>query len=209
MNYSFIKNNRLDIKRYISFRIIEEVVVYNEGQIFDEYVRFRGSQLFVQWNNKDGIKLVDNEDDASVFSNEDNPQGVYLLLIDKLKSSEIKGEGIQVIEYDELHNRSSEVLQYPNNHYSDGIQPISIFDGKYSKTWRKAVERKNRELRSIAFYQFLYYAESRGWKIKNEDWYYIDNLDASGLRHLLEKNRGRNDLYIPNRRINYEKERID
>ena len=200
MNYSFIKNNKLDIKRHISFRIIEEVVVYNEGQIFDEYVRFCGSQLFVQWNNKDDIKLVDNEDDASVFSKEDNPQGVYLILIDKLKSGEIKGEGIQVIEYDELHNRSSEVLQYPNNHYSDGIQPISIYDGKYSRTWHKAVELKNRELRSIAFYQFLYYAESRGWKIKNEDWYYINNLDASGLRHLLEKNRGRNDLYIPNRR---------
>lgn len=209
MNYSFIKNNKLDIKRYISFRIIEEVVVYNEGQIFDEYVRFRGSQLFVQWNNKDDIKLVNNEDDASVFSNEDNPQGVYLLLIDKLKSGEIKGEGIQVIEYDELHNRSSEVLQYPNNHYSDGIQPISIFDGKYSRTWHKAVEQKNIELRSISFNRFIDYIESRGWKIKNEDWYYINNLDASGLRHLLEKNRGRKDLYVPNRRINYEKERID
>lgn len=200
MKYSTIKSNILDTKRYISFRIIEEVVVYNEGQIFDEYVRFRGSELFVQWNNIDDIKLVNNEDDASVFSKEDNPQGVYLILIDKLKSGEIKGEGIQVIEYDELHNRSSEVLQYPNNHYPDGIQPISIFDGKFSRTWREAVERKNRELRDIAYCQFLDYTESRGWKIKNEDWYYIDNLDASGLRHLLEKNIGRNDLYIPNRR---------
>ena len=128
MKYSIIKSNVLDIKRYISFRIIEEVVVYNRGQIFDEYTRFRGSELFVQWNNKDDYRLVDNEDDASVFSKDDNPQGVYLLLIDKLKSGEIKGEGIQVIEYDELHKRSSEVLQYPNNHYSDGIQPISIYD---------------------------------------------------------------------------------
>ena len=162
MKYSGIKSNTLDIKRYISFRIIEEVVVYNKGQIFDEYVRFRGSELFVQWNNKDDVKLVDNENDASVFSNEDNPQGVYLLLIDKLKSSEIKGEGIQVIEYDELHNRSSEVLQYPNNHYSDGIQPISIYDGKYSVTWHKAVERKNRELRHIAYREFLDYVEIRG-----------------------------------------------
>lgn len=200
MRYSIIKSNRLDIKRYISFRIIEEVVVYNRGQIFDEYTRFRGSELFVQWNSKDDIRLVNNEDDASVFSKEDNPQGVYLLLIDKLKSGEIKGEGIQVIEYDELHNRSSEVLQYPNNHYLDGIQPISIYDGKYSRTWREAVERKNRELRHIAYCDFLNYVESRGWKIKNEDWYYIDNLDASGLRYLLEKNRGRNDLYIPKRR---------
>lgn len=191
MKYSTIKSNTLDIKRYISFRIIEEVVVYNRGQIFDEYTRFRGSELFVQWNSKDDIRLVNNED---------NPQGVYLLLIDKLKSGEIKGEGIQVIEYDELHKRSSEVLQYPNNHYSDGIQPISIYDGKYSRTWCEAVERRNRELRSIAYCKFLDYVESRGWKIKNEDWYYIDNLDASGLRYLLEKNRGRNDLYIPNRR---------
>lgn len=200
MKYSTIKANALDIKRYISFKIIEEVVVYNKGQIFNEYARFRGSQLFVQWNNRDDIKLVNNEDDASVFSKDDNPQGVYLWLIDKLKSGEIKGEGIQVIEYDELHNRSSEVLQYPNNHYSDGIQPISIYDGKYSSTWHKAVERKNREIRHIAYCDFLNYVESRGWKIKNEDWYYINNLDASGLRYLLEKNRGRNDLYIPNRR---------
>lgn len=200
MKYSTIKSNILDIKRYISFRIIEEVVVYNKGQIFNEYTRFRGSELFVQWNNKDNYRLVDNEDDASVFSKEDNPQGVYLCLIDKLKSGEIKGEGIQVIEYDELHKRSSEVLQYPNNHYRDGIQPISIYDGKYSRTWYEAVEQKNRELRHIAFCDFLDYVESRGWKIKNEDWYYIDNLDASGLRHLLEKNRDRNDLYIPNRR---------
>lgn len=200
MKYSFIKSNTLDIKRYVSFRIIEEVVVYNKGQIFDEYTRFRGSELFVQWNNRDDIRLVNNEDDASVFSKEDNPQGVYLLLIDKLKSGEIKGEGIQVIEYDELHNRSSEVLQYPNNHYPDGIQPISIYNGKYSRTWHKANERRDRELRSIAYRKFLDYIESRGWKIKNEDWYYIDNLGASGLRHLLDKNRGRNDLYIPNRR---------
>ena len=151
MKYSVIKYNTLDIKRYISFRIIEEVIVYNKGQIFDEYTRFRGSELFVQWHNKDDIKLVNNEDDASVFSKEDNPQGVYLLLIDKLKSGEIKGEGIQVIEYDELHNRSSEVLQYPNNHYPGGIQPISIYDGKYSRTWHEAVEQKNRELRHIAY----------------------------------------------------------
>ena len=198
MKYGIIKSNVLDIKRYISFRIIEEVVVYNKGHILDEYVRFRGSQLFVQWNNRDDIKLVNNEDDASVFSNEDNPQDVYLQLIDKLKSGEIKGEGIQVIEYGELHNRSSEVLQYPNNHYPDGIQPISIFDGKYSRTWHKAVERKNRELRHIAYREFLNYIESRGWKIKNEDWYYIDNLNANGLQHLLDINRGRNDLYIPN-----------
>ena len=200
MKYGTIKYNALDIKRYISFKIIEEVVVYNKGQIFDEYTRFRGSELFVQWDGRDGIKLVNNEDDASVFSNENNPQGVYLWLIDKLKSGEIKGEGIQVIEYDELHNRSSEVLQYPNNHYPDGIQPISIYDGKYSRTWHEALERKNRELRHIAFCDFLNYVESRGWKIKNEDWHYIDNLDASGLRYLLEKNRGRNDLYVPNRR---------
>jgi len=200
MKYSAIKSNTLDIKRYISFRIIEEVVVYNKGQIFDEYVRFRGSQLFVQWDNRDNIKLVDNEDDASVFSKEDNPQGVYLLLIDKLKNGEIKGEGIQVIEYDELHNRSSEILQYPNNHYPCGIQPISIYDGKYSRTWHEAVELMNKELRSIAYREFLDYVESRGWKIKNEDWYYINNLDASGLQDLLLKNRCRNDLYIPNRR---------
>ena len=200
MKYSTLKSNILDIKRYISFRIIEEVIVYNRGQIFDEYTRFRGSQLFVQWHNKDDIKLVNNEDDASVFSKEDNPQDVYLLLIDKLKSGEIKGEGIQVIEYDELHNRSSEILQYPNNHYSDGIQPISIYDGKYSRTWHKAVERRDRELRSIAYCEFLNYVESRGWKIKNEDWYYINNLGTSGLRYLLEKNRGRNNLYVPNRR---------
>ena len=203
MKYGTIKYNALDIKRYISFKIIEEVVVYNKGQIFDEYTRFRGSELFVQWDGRDGIKLVNNEDDASVFSNENNPQGVYLWLIDKLKSGEIKGEGIQVIEYDELHNRSSEVLQYPNNHYPDGIQPISIYDGKYSRTWHEALERKNRELRHIAFCDFLNYVESRGWKIKNEDWHYIDNLDASGLRYLLEKNRGRNDLYVPNRRRRY------
>ena len=203
MKYGTIKYNALDIKRYISFKIIEEVVVYNKGQIFDEYTRFRGSELFVQWDGGDDIKLVNNEDDASVFSNENNPQGVYLWLIDKLKSGEIKGEGIQVIEYDELHNRSSEVLQYPNNHYPGGIQPISIYDGKYSRTWHEALERKNRELRHIAFCDFLDYVESRGWKIKNEDWPYIDNLDASGLRCLLEKNRGRNDLYVPNRRRRY------
>lgn len=200
MKYSDIKSNVLDIKRYISFRIIEEVVIHNKGELFKEFVRFHGSQLFVQWNNRDDIKLVNDEDDASVFSNEDEAQVVYLYLIDKLKSGEIKGEGIQVIEYDELHNRSSEVLQYPNKHYTDFIQPISISDDKCSRAWYKAVERKNSKLRHIAFCQFLDYVESRGWKIKNEDWYYIDKLNADGIRHLLEINRGRNDLYIPNQK---------
>lgn len=41
MKYSVIKSNTLDIKRYVSFRIIEEVVVYNKGQIFNEYTRFQ------------------------------------------------------------------------------------------------------------------------------------------------------------------------
>lgn len=66
-----------------------------------------------------------------------------------------------------------------------------------ARTWGKAVERKNTELRYIAYCEFINYAESCGWKIKNEDWYYIDNLNANGLRHLLDINRCRNDLYIP------------
>lgn len=34
--YKSLKNNRLDIRPYICFQLIEKVVTYNEGVMFEE-----------------------------------------------------------------------------------------------------------------------------------------------------------------------------
>ena len=93
MNYFTIKNDRKNNKRYISFKIIEKVIVYNEGIMFKEYTRFYGNEWYVIYRDGE-IELTTDENDASVFFKKDEPQVAYLKLIEKLKNKEIFGEGI-------------------------------------------------------------------------------------------------------------------
>lgn len=192
MRYSTVKKDKRNLKRYISFRIIEKIVDYNVGKPFQEYSRFYGSELFVIY--EDGkVALTANEDDASVFFESDNPQEVYLDIISKLKNGEINGDGVQVIEYNELHGRSSEVLQYPNRHYSDLIQPISIYNS-HSKELEKARERRSEDVYCEAYRELVDYICCRGWELSADDWEYINIADTHRLRHLLMINRGRNNF---------------
>lgn len=199
--YSVVKEDRKNIKRYVGFKIIERVVVYNKGEFFKEYTRFEGDELSVIY--EDGsITLTNDENEASVFFETDNPQGVYLNIIGKLKNKEIRGEGIQVIEYNELHGHSSEVLQYPNHHYSDLIQPISIYKG-YSIELEKAHERRSQICHYEAYDNLVDYINSRGWELSAEDWDYINISPTSRLERLLLTNRGRNEFIIPDKRRYY------
>lgn len=199
MIYRLAKTNRRNLKRYVAFQIIEKIVVYNQGQIFDEYVRFYGSQLFVIYEDGN-IRLTPEEDEASVFFDvgnqltltDNDPNFVFRKIIDKLKSGEIDGDGIVVIEYNELHMRSSEVLHYPNYCYPDLIQPIKIYKGK-SKSYRDALERKCREEYFDAFEECRNYLISM-FNLTADDWNYINTLTTYGLRHLLETNIGRRDF---------------
>lgn len=192
MRYSTVKKDKRNLKRYISFRIIEKIVDYNVGKAFQEYSRFYGSELFVIYEDSK-VALTANEDDASVFFESDNPQEVYLDIISKLKNGEINGDGVQVIEYNELHGRSSEVLQYPNRHYSDLIQPISIYNG-HSKELEKARERRSEDVYCEAYRELVDYICCRGWELSADDWEYINIANTNRLRHLLMINRGRNNF---------------
>lgn len=40
LRYKQLKDNRLDIRPYICFQLIERVVTYNECVMFEEYTRF-------------------------------------------------------------------------------------------------------------------------------------------------------------------------
>jgi hypothetical protein len=134
-----------------------------------------------------------------VFFSDDEARVVYLKIIDKIKSGEIKYDGIQVIEYDELHHRSSEVLQYPNHYYSDLVQPISIYKGESIEKY-KAQERRSRYMQANMYCDLINYIESKGWELTDEDIGYINTLNYHQLEHLLRINRGRNNLIL-NRRL--------
>ena len=110
MNYGTIKNDYGNIKRCVSFKLIETITVYNRGQMFYEYTRSYGDESYVIYDDGN-IKTTHNENDATVFLSDDEAQVVYLQIIDKIKSGEIRYDGIKVIEYDELHQRSSEAIQ--------------------------------------------------------------------------------------------------
>lgn len=193
MNYKTIKDDYKNIKRCVSFKLIEKVVVYNQGKIFEEYTRFEGFERYVIYD--DGkITLTRNEDDATVFTSDDKGQVAFLNIINKIKSGELRYEGILVTEYDELHNRSSEVLQYPNRHYSDNIQPISIYQGESIPKY-EAQQRRSRLLVMDMDNELMNYINSRGWKLSDDELSYINTLNYHMLKHLLEINRGR-DNYI-------------
>lgn len=191
MNYKTIKNDYKNIKRCVSFKLIEEIVVYNKGVFLEEFTRFKGDESYVIYD--DGkITLTHNEDDATVFTSNDKGQVAFLSIINKIKSGEIKYEGILVIEYNELHTRSSEVLQYPNEYYRDLIQPIKIYDGE-SIEKAKARERRHYCLCEDAYDALIGYIESKGWKLSDDEISYLNTLDYPMLEHLLRINRGRND----------------
>lgn len=198
MNYGTIKDDYGNIKRCVSFKLIETITVYNRGQIFYEYTRFSGDESYVIYDDGN-IKTTHNENDATVFFSDDEARVAYLKIIDKIKLGEIRYDGIQVIEYDELHHRSSEVLQYPNHHYSDLIQPISIYKGESVEKY-KAQERCSEYKWNKMYCELMNYIECRGWEIKDEDMGYIETLNYHQLKHILEINRGRNNFILNRRR---------
>jgi hypothetical protein len=199
MKYGIIKDYYGNIKRCVSFKLIETITDYNKGQIFNEYTRFYGDESYVIYDDGN-IELTHNEDDATVFFSDNEAQVAFLQIIDKIKSGEIKYDGIQVIEYDELHNRSSEVLQYPNHHYRDLIQPISMYKGESSAKY-KAREKRSEHKQEIMYCNLINYIKINGWELTDEDINYINTLNYHQLEHLLMINRGRNN-FILNRRSN-------
>ena len=87
MKYGVIKNDYKNIKRCVSFKLIEEVVVYNKGVFLEEFTRFKGDESYVIYD--DGkITLTHNEDDATVFTSNDKGQVAFLSIINKIKSGE-------------------------------------------------------------------------------------------------------------------------
>ena len=198
MNYGTIKDYYGNIKRCVSFKLIETITVYNRGQMFDEYTRFSGDESYVIYDDGD-VKTSHNENDATVFFSDNEAQIAYLQIIDKIKTGEIRYVGIQVIEYDELHHRSSEVLQYPNHHYRDLVQPISIYKGESVEKY-KAQERLSEYEWNRMHRELIDYIDSRGWRIADEDMRYIETLNYHQLKHLLMVNKGRNSFILNRRR---------
>ena len=85
MNYGIIKDDYGNIKRCVSFKLIETVTVYNRGQIFYEYTRFYGDESYVIYDDGN-IKTTHNENDATVFFSDDEAQVAYLQIIDKINA---------------------------------------------------------------------------------------------------------------------------
>lgn len=194
MKYKDIKYDYKNTQRCVSFKLIEKVKVYNEGT-FAEYTRFYGDKMYVIYDGKLNIQGTYDENEATVFFTDYEARIVYHKIIDKIESGEIEYDGIQVIEYNELHECSSEVLHYPNRHYSNYIQPISIYKG-HSRAKYEANERCNRYIRAEMYDKLIGYIESRGWKLTDDDINYLNTLNYDSLENILRKNRGSNKLVL-------------
>ena len=195
MKYKDIKYDYKNTQRCVSFKLIEKVKVYNEGMMLAEYTRFYGDKMYVIYDDEGNIQGTYDENEATVFFSDEEAQNVYLQIIDKIKSNEIEYDGILVIEYNELHECSWEVLHYPNRNYSDSIQPISIYKG-LSIAKHKAQERCSKYTQKQMYDELIGYIESRGWKLTNDDIDYLNTLNYDSLENILRKNRGRNKLVL-------------
>lgn len=199
-NYELLKKDYLDVQCYICFQLIEKVNIYNEGIPFEEYTRFSGKELYVIFNDKE-IKLSNNINDATVFNTNDSPNAYLDYLVNEIKNGSLKGkyEGVVVIDFDELHRKSSELLHYPNyryykNNYTIPIKLVSV--DKYSEAYHKAIKRKYCKLRDNLEEELFCYIECRGWELTPEQDYFIREASYEKLERLLRINRGRNNFIM-------------
>lgn len=199
-NYELLKKDYFDIQCYICFQLIESVKTYNEGVPFEEYTRFSGEEPYVIFNDKE-IKLSNNIDDATVFNANDSPNAYLDYLVNEIKDGSLKGkyEGVVVIEFDELHHKSTILLHYPNfryhqNNYTIPIKLVSV--DKYSDAYHRAIKRKYRKLRDDLEEELFCYIECRGWKLTPQEDYFIREASYGQLERLMRINRGRNNFIM-------------
>lgn len=191
MLYRTLKHNILDIRPYICFQLIEKVVTYNKGDIFEEYTRFKGNQKYVQFNDKK-IILVDDIDDASVFCQNDEPNIILIKLVNEIKEGSLKDkyEGVLVIDFNALHKRSGHLLHYPNYRYEDSYIPLTIKEYQ-DKAYYKAVELQRAAKHELLSTEFYNMGKCYGWELTDDDNDYIYRLSNGALEHLIQYNRGR------------------
>ena len=192
LKYKQLKNNRLDIRPYICFQLIEKVVTYNEGVMFEEYTIFEGREDYVYFDDNYNIKCVTNIDDASVLRQDNEPNVALIKLVNEIREGSLKGkyEGILVIDFNALHNRAGHLLHYPNYRYKDLYIPLTIKEYK-DNAYRKAVELKREAKHTLLFGEFYNMARCYGWELTDDDNDYIYRLSNDMLEHLIQYNRGR------------------
>lgn len=194
LQYKHLKNNRLDIRPYICFQLIERVVTYNEGEMFKEYTRFEGREDYVYFDDDNhNIKCVTNIDDASVLCQANEPNVMLVKLVNEIREGSLKDkyEGILVIDFNALHERSGHLLHYPNYRYKDLYIPLTIKEYQ-DKAYYKAVELKRLVKNAILTEEFYSMAKCYGWELTNDDNEYVYRLSNGMLEHLIQYNRGRN-----------------
>lgn len=198
MTYTDIANNVKNIEPFCIFKLIETVTVYNEGQMFDEYTRFYGSEVFVSGIENDYIKTSNKIDDALAFTSDEEATEFIIKLASIMKDECNKSyDGIQVIEYNELHSRSSEVLHYPNRYYShnNNIQPVSIYHSR--ETREKAYNKMSLYLKDELMNEIqFYYRYTNNVEISDETVDYLYSLSVNRLQRILMNNRGRKKFEI-------------
>lgn len=193
MLYKTLKYNRLDIKPYICFQLIEKVVTYNEGVMFEEYTRFEGREDYVYFDDNYNIKCVTNIDDASVFCQADEPNVILIKLVNEIREGSLKGkyEGVLVIGFNALHERSGHLLHYPNYRYKDLYIPLTIKEYQ-DKAYYRAVELQRSAKNALLSDEFYNMVRCYGWELTDDDNEYVYRLSNGMLEHLIQINRGRN-----------------
>lgn len=190
--YRSLKNNRLDIRPYICFQLIERVVTYHEGVMFEEYTRFEGREDYVYFDDNYNIKCVTNIDDASVLCQADEPNVMLVKLVNEIREGSLKDkyEGILVIDFNALHNRAGHLLHYPNYRYKDLYIPLKIREYQ-DKAYYRAVELQRATKNALLFDEFYNMVRCYGWELTDDDHEYVYRLSNGMLEHLIQINRGR------------------
>lgn len=207
-----------DYQPFVVFNFIEHVLYYEDhykngiveisfhdlkdGE-FNQFVRFGGISMYYAGDDKHGnISLTDDIQDAVIFYNDDEATETLTRLAKSIKNRTIKYDGIQVIEYDEAHKKSSEVLQYPNEHYvnNDYIQPVKIYHHPhYSEFYQNILAKKRNKKQAELLNEIntLYCAYNQS-DMKPDEVEYLYHCDNNKLQCILNKNRGRNyfDVFV-------------
>lgn len=192
LKYKQLKDNRLDIRPYICFQLIEKVVTYNEGVMFEEYTRFEGREDYVYFDDNLNINCVTNIDDASVLYQADEPNVMLVKLVNEIREGSLKDkyEGILVIDFNALHNRAGHLLHYPNYRYKDLYIPLKIREYQDNAYYR-AVELQRAAKNELLIGEFYDMVRCYGWELTDDDHEYVYRLSNGMLEHLIQLNRGR------------------
>lgn len=200
MTYKEIMSDKKNIQPFCMFHLA--TITYENGFC---QIKTPLPEFFIKEITDDGriIRSFDI-DDSLVFTDDDIATDALKRLVSAIRNTEFNCVYVQ--EYDELHNRSSLCMHYPNEYYgrSGFIQPVTIYhNGPGSRVYEEATRNiwviKNTELNAEIIGMFELYNKR---EMTYDEYKYLDACSIPKKQQIIVKNRGTGkfNLYITERR---------